>query len=508
MGIISNVIGYLSGKYSIESDKIYKAFGVEPALDELDKQCTKEWSDIYYGNAYWLARSGRTATDELFGADSNSELRTLDIGKTVCEELSRLITLDIDIQITGSEHAKYLQKIVDALKKTLRGDIELACGIGYIVYKASDSGADVLTPFDVIPIRYVKKELLEAIFIDKVERNGDIYVRAEYHNYIDENRYIIKNKAFMAIDKSIAMQEVPLSTIEEWKDIREEVNIPGLEHPLFSVFAVPITNNISLNSKIPMSCYAGCIDQLEDIDIAYTIFADETRTSGKMIFISKFALENASVGSQRTILPKFVKGLDFGVTAENTIHEYNPVIQVGNHREQINLLLSFIGNKCGFSEGHFMFNEKTGLLTATEVEADQRRTINTISTYRTALRDSIDRLIECISEYANMYGISKADNYEVHYYFKDITANFEEDRRRNLDLVRANILPKWMYLMKFEGYTEEEAKELVKEANEDGGSQRQDDYGNQMDQLKEQYQKGNKTVYAETEETDKGIREV
>jgi hypothetical protein len=63
-------------------------------------------------------------------------------------------------------------------------------------------------------------------------------------------------------------------------------------------------------------------------------------------------------------------------------------------------------------------------------------------------------------------------------------------------------------LVNFEGYTEEEARRLVAEANEDGGSERQDDYGNQMDQLQEQYQKGTKTVYAETEETDKGQREV
>lgn len=508
MGIISNIFNYLGGRYCFESDKLYRAFEVEPAMNELDKQMVKEWADIYFGNAYWLANSGRNATDDLFGADSNSELRTLDIAKTVCEEIARLVTLDIDVQITGSKHADYLQGQINGLKEVLRDNIELACGVGYIVFKPSDNGVDVLNPFEIIPIRYAKKELVEVIFIDKVEKGKDIYVRAEYHNYIDENNYIIKNKAFMAIDKSAAMQEVPLDVIDEWRGIQGEVNLKGLKHPLYSVFGVPITNNISLDSKIPMSCYSGCIDQLEDIDIAYTIFADETRTSGKMIFMSKFAIENANTGKQRTVLPKFVKGLDFGVTAENTIHEYNPVIQVDKHRDQINLLLSFIGNKCGFSEGHFMFNEKSGLLTATEVEADQRRTINTISTYRRALRHSIDRLLECITYYSSLYGLSPDEEYSVHYYFKDITANFEEDRRRNLDLVRANVLPKWKYLVNFEGYTEEEARRLVAEANEDGGSQRQDDYGNQMDQLQEQYQKGTKTVYAETEETDKGQREV
>ena len=49
---------------------------------------------------------------------------------------------------------------------------------------------------------------------------------------------------------------------------------------------------------------------------------------------------------------------------------------------------------------------------------------------------------------------------------------------------------------------------MVKEANNDGGSQLQDDYGNQLNQLKEQYQKGNKVIEEETEEPEKGINEV
>ena len=482
MGILSNLFNELRWNYCFESDKLYKAFEVKPIMTELDKEIVRGWADIYYGNAPWLVASGRSL-NKILGKDSNSELRTLDIGKTVCEELARLITLDIDIQITGNE---YLQNVMNSYKKTMREDIELACGLGYIVTKPSENGVDVLNPFSVIPIRYSKRELLEAIFIDKVERDGNRYIRAEYHNYIDEDNYIIKNMAFMGLDDTCYMQEVPLNSIPEWEGIEKEIYLYGLKHPLFAVFSVPIANNIGLNSHIPVSCFSGCIDQLEDIDIAYTIFADETRTSGKIIFMSKFALESAESGKTRTKLPKFIKGLDFGVTGENTIHEYNPVIQVDKHREQMNLLLSFIGNKCGFSEGHFMFNEKTGLLTATEVEADQRRTINTISTYRRALKHSLDRLIECIADYANMYGLSSVGEYNVHYYFKDITANFEEDRQRNIELVKNNILPKWKYLVKFEGYTEEEARALVAEANEDGGSARQDDYGNQIEQIKEE----------------------
>ena len=103
--------------------------------------------------------------------------------------------------------------------------------------------------------------------------------------------------------------------------------------------------------------------------------------------------------------------------------------------------------------------------------------------------------------------IIASKNIEISFYFKDITANFEEDRKRNLKLVEKNILPKWKYLVEFEGYTEAEAKQMVSEANKDGGSEKQDDYGNQIEQLQKQYVDGNKRATEETEEQDKGIHE-
>ena len=193
VGILSNLFNFIGSKYCFESDKLYKAFGVKPAMTELDKEVVKEWADIYFGNAYWLVESGRSY-NEFFGTESNGELRTLDVAKTVCEELSRLITLDIDIQVTGSEHAKYLQDIVNVLKENMREDIDLGCGLGYLIFKPYHNGVDVLNPFNVIPIRWYKKELLEAIFIDKIEKDKNVYVRAEYHNYINEDDYVIKNK--------------------------------------------------------------------------------------------------------------------------------------------------------------------------------------------------------------------------------------------------------------------------------------------------------------------------
>lgn len=504
MGIFGNLFKHFQIVDYFESDKLYKAFEVEPCINDLERDLLKQWRDIYIDKAAWIVERGNTLQDYL--NSENRQLRSLCMAKSVCSEIARLTALDIDIQLTGSERAKYLQIIIDDLKSRLQNDVELSAAVGYIVLKPNIDVIDIITPFDLIPIRYDGKTLFECIFIDKIEKDNDVYIRCEHHNYIDETRYIIRNKAFLSKDKSYDMQEIPLTALEEWSGIKEEVNLVGCEHPLYTVFKMPTANNIDIHSNMPMSCFSGCIQQLEDLDYAYTNFAHEVYNSNKIMFVSQYVIDNMKRG--RTDLPDFVKGLEFGVGGENTIQEFNPEILVEKRRDQINLLLSFIGYKCGFSNGYFQFSEKTGLVTATQIEAEQQQTINLIGSIRTELEYSLKQLIECIDYLADMYGLAPRGVYESSFYFKDITSNFEEDRKRNIELVKCNILPKWKYLVEFEGYTEEEAKELVKEANDDGGSQRQDDYGNQMKQLDEQYRKGDKVIEAETEEPDKGINEV
>lgn len=56
-------------------------------------------------------------------------------------------------------------------------------------------------------------------------------------------------------------------------------------------------------------------------------------------------------------------------------------------------------------------------------------------------------------------------NDEDIFYFKDLMTTFEQDRVRNLSLANAGYIPKWKYLMKYEGYSEEEAKAAVLEAS-------------------------------------------
>ena len=104
------------------------------------------------------------------------------------------------------------------------------------------------------------------------------------------------------------------------------------------------------------------------------------------------------------------------------------------------------------------------MVTATQVESDDRRTIQTIKDFRDKLEDCLNGAIYAMNVYADLYSLSPIGSYEVVYDFGDITYNREEDRARWWQYVVQGKVPAWQYFVKFEGMTEEEARAMVEEA--------------------------------------------
>jgi hypothetical protein len=123
-----------------------------------------------------------------------------------------------------------------------------------------------------------------------------------------------------------------------------------------------------------------------------------------------------------------------------------------------------LGYKIGFSNGYFVFNESSGIQTATGVEAEQQRTVQFIKDVRDKLESCLNEVIYALNVYADLYGLAPVGAYEVNYDFGDILYVRENDRARWWQYVTTNKVPAWMYFVKFEGMTEEEAKAMVEEA--------------------------------------------
>ena len=317
-------------------------------------------------------------------------------------------------------------------------------------------------------------EITGAIFAAHTVQGSRHFTRLEYHrfegNAADGGRlYKITNKAFenrLSTKGEITLgEEVSLSKVDVWAHLTPEVTIANLETPLFGYYRIPGANNIDPSSPLGLSVFANAIAELKAIDIAVSRKNAEIEDSKHITFVGQQLIQNAQ--NRNVELPRFVKGLGMGLNdgEVSAIHEHVPTLLTDQRIKDINFDLSMAGVKCGFSEGVFVLDGQTGMITATQVEADDRDTIQTIKADRDALKDAITQALAGANALVTLYDLAPFGEYDINFNFGDITYNYEEDKNSWRYYVMQGWIPKWMYFVKFEGMSEEEAKALIAEAN-------------------------------------------
>jgi A118 family predicted phage portal protein len=252
--------------------------------------------------------------------------------------------------------------------------------------------------------------------------------------------------------------------VEAWKDIEENVYIANLDKPLFAYFRIPGANSLDKYSPLGLSIFSNAVTELKSLDMAISRKDGEIEDSKHITFVGQTVMRTTE--SRGFKLPRFVKGMGIGIddSGNSSIREHTATLLTDSRIKDINFTLSLIGVKCGFSPGMFVLDGQKSAITATQVEADDRDTIQTIKTDRDALKTALERAIYGADVMATLYNTAPMGEYELSFNFGDITYNYEEDKALWRSYAVQNWIPKWVYLMKFEKMSEEEAKAMIAEA--------------------------------------------
>ena len=460
-----------------------KEFNVDIISSDLMEMAQVEWQSIIKGKPYWLSDS----------------VHTINFAKFLCYYTSKKTCLDLNVTISGSDRADYINQCISAMiKKSIRDKVEDACGAGGIILKPNGTynpaGAiDYVMPGSfAVTEKNSNGDILGIIFIDRKVNGDDYYTRLEYQHFTSTiaddmdgagRTYTIENKAFKSKGSDSLGRPISLADVPEWKDIPEVVNISNVEKPLFGYFKMPYNNTIDYSSPEGVAVFSNCIEELRNLDVAWSRKDEETDDSRHITFVDENALfkTNKKTGvSERVELPRFVKGLKHGVDSASTIDEHVPTMLTSDRIADINSILSMISTKAGFSQGQFVLDRKTGIATATEIESDDRETVETITDIRNALKTAIKDLIYALDKYCDVFfdmpsGYVNALDEDVPdediFYFKDLLASFEQDRTRAYQLMNNNVYSKRKYLKEYEGFSDEEIDEMFKQIEEEKGSE-------------------------------------
>lgn len=437
-----------------------RVFDTDILLSDTMDTAIRMWNQIYSGKPGWV--------------DKKNNIKTINFAKSVTSETARLTCLDLSIKIEGSVRADYLQKVIDEMFDKIRLYVEKGCANGTVVLKPNGNGVDSFVPgIDCLPTETDGLNNIRGmIFFDFYVKSDNHYTRMEYHRFVN-GEYQISNRCYLSKSSTSLGNSVNIATTP-WSDLFEDVSIANLEKPLFAVFKTPQANNLDLTSPLGMSIFAEAIEELKDLDVAYSRNAKEIYDSARIVLADERIMQLGAIkDADGNIIKRYVNMPDYvkNVMAEGPeqfYQEINPNLNTDIRVSGINSILSILAYKCGYSNGYFSFDAATGIQTATGVEAEQQRTIQFIKDVRDKMQMTMDDLIYVIDKHADLYELAPVGVYEVSYGFGDITYSYEEDKKTWYGYVTAGKIPFWKYLVKFENMSEEEAKELEaagKEAN-------------------------------------------
>ncbi len=459
MGLIQRVWEGIKTMLGIRKD-VLEVFDATPEISTKMEELISMFDDITRGEPGWI--------------DADDDIRSISFASFIDKYIADLVCLNMEVKVTGSERAKELQKDIDYMMKNIVDHVAEAIGNVGIMFKPNGENIDYVEPGYFVPLETNSNGDILACAFKTVKYVGKYkYTKWEKHQFVKEKDpeteeekkvYKITNKAFKSEKNDALGDECPLSEIDEWADIEPETTVENLEKPLYAYFRNPAPNNVDRRSALGLPIWYPAIMELSDLDIAWSRKSDEAADSKHITFVPQNAIKYAE--QEKITLPRFVKGLELGMTSGEKIDEHVPSMITANRLMDINSILAMISMKCGLSTSTFKLDEKTGMITATQVEADDQETIRTVKTLRDTLKIAIDDLVYACNKMADIRQDTLPTSYKIDYDWGDITYNYEEDRAMWLSYVTNGYVTPEKYFEKFEGMTPEEAKKTVKEARE------------------------------------------
>lgn len=443
---IRQVIGRLFKKKDIKD-----AAGIDVATSEEMSRAIALWTAMYEDRSPWV---------------DNDKVKSLNLAATIANEIARLVTLEMRSEVVGND---YLNEQYQRVMKDIRTVVEYAAAKGGLIFKPYVDG-------DRIAVDYVQADLFfptkydssgnitGCIFVDRKKKGSVIYSRLEHHELIDGGYRITNTSYKNTVGDDSLGNRIPLTAVEEWKDLSPEAFIPDIEKPLYGYFKIPIANNIDTRSPLGCSVYSRAVNLIKEADKQYSRILWEYEGSELAINAAADLFKaNGELPEGKDRL--YVK---IDTDQEDFFKEWSPQIRDQSLFNGLNRLLQRIEFACGLAYGT-LSDMQTVAKTATEIKASKQRTYSTVSDIQKSLEHALIDLVDAMNVWARLYGLGSGEEYEVSFEWDDSLA-MDMDTEYNLMLreVSAGILKPEYYLKRRYGVTDEQLKEMMPEPFGDG----------------------------------------
>ena len=499
----------------IGNNTIEQQLHVKPVISNEMASAIELWRAMYEGKAPWLhepnyndptrivslglpsliaSEKARTALLE-FKSDITAPTEEVEIENPEYKDpeedvFGNLVpsaspTITVTRTTSNAERAEFLNnQYHQKLLKKLRPKFEFATALGGLVIKpyvvsskVSDTEVrtelefDFVTAKDFYPLAYsANGKIQEAVFVQTRADKEFTYRRLEYHRWTD-NIVTIINKAFKTTNSpsntDALGEEIPLTAVSEWAELKPEVQIKGVTQPLFAYFKMPDANIVDINSPLGVSGFARAVNLIKDADIQYSRLLWEYEGGELAIDIDRDALrvEVGKDGQDHTVLNnlqrRLYRKIDLGST-DDTYEPYAPTLRDDSYTKGLNTILMRIEDVCGISRGTLAEVYTAEARTATELKILKQRSYQANAEIQNALEDTLRDVIYIMNVYCDLYEITPDGEYDVSFEWDDsIIVDSDTELLNRITLQQNGLAGKLENRMWYFGETERQAREAL-----------------------------------------------
>ncbi len=407
----------------------------------------------------------------------HGEADTIQLPATIAGEVARLVTLELETEVTGSSRATFLNESYQSVIKHIRRHTEYGCAKGGLIFKPYPSldkiSVQIIQADCFFPISFDDTgRITECVFLEQFRRGNKVYSRLEIHK-LQNHILTIANEVYLSTNDYSLGSKISISAVDKWAMLVESVSFSGVERLPFGYFRVPLANAFDSDSPLGVSVYSRAVDLIRDADKRYNQINWEYESKEAAIHVAESLLkQNHATGEPE--LPKGKERLyryfdyNAGVTDKPFLEEFSPDIRDESLYNGLNKQFRLIEWSCGLAYGTLSDPNNVDK-TAEEIRSSKQRSYQMISDTQGALQDALEDLVCAMDFYCSVYELVPSGVYKTSFVWDDsIVVDTDAEQTRNIALVQAGLRSKIKAIMEINRCTEEEAKEELERIAQDG----------------------------------------
>lgn len=323
---------------------------------------------------------------------------------------------------------------------------------------------EYLPAANIIPITVRQGTITEAAFCSELIENGRRLIYLETHT-LEESGYVVENRYFCSENGRLTHCPLPVGMAARIET--------GSKIPLFSILRPNILNSIDEGCGLGISIFAGALDCLEGVDLAFNNLCRDFRLGGKKVFLNRSLVQ--SDGAGRLLTPDDVCRQLFLTIGERMpdetqlIYEHNPSLRVEENVRGISAQLDYLSFRCGLGPRHYRF-ENGAVATATQYVGDRQELVQNIGKHSLSVRSALVGIVRAMLWAGEEVLGERLDSMcTISVRFEDsVFLDRETERERDRRDVLESIMPRFEYRMKWYDEDEKTARRMAAQSDSKG----------------------------------------